>query len=191
VGSATYAYQVDRLTLLAQYDGSGNVLANYSYLFDGDGWLTQSIDNGTSLGYLYDGRGQLTEAIDNGVTSTYGFDHNGNPNSGGAQPTTGNELVSDGTWTYGYDHEGNVTSRTNNVAGLSWTYSYDTANELTSATETAFNGTVLVQASYSYDAFGNRIGSTVTVSGQTTTTQSVYLSVPWHAADVLRRWATA
>jgi RHS repeat-associated protein len=185
VGSATYGYQVDRLTALAQYDGSGNVLASYGYLYDGNGWLTQAVDNGTTTGYGYDARGELTQA----GTQTFGFDHNGNPNSGGAVPTLGNELVTDGTWTYGYDPEGNVISRANNVAGLGWVFSYDTANELTGAVERDSNGTILVQASYAYDAFGNRIDSTVTLNGTTTTTQSVYIAVgmPDAAAD-LTNW---
>jgi RHS repeat-associated protein len=176
--------------VLQHSDGAGIVLASFTYGYDTAGWLTSESTNGANtIGYTYDGAGQLTQAGD----QTWGYDPNGNPNTGGAVVAGNNQLVSDGTWTYQYDAAGNVISRSDATAEETWTYSYDTVNELVSASETGPFGVVLVQADYSYDAFSNRITTTVTQDGETTTTRSVYVPVgsPEVGADLThwRLWA--
>jgi RHS repeat-associated protein len=191
VGTTAVGYHGPVLIGVLQHsDGAGIVLASFTYGYDTAGWLTSESTNGANtIGYGYDGAGQLTQAGE----QTWGYDPNGNPNTGGAVVAGNNQLVTDGTWTYQYDAAGNVISRTDAAAEETWTYSYDTVNELVSATETGPFGVVLVQADYSYDAFGNRISVTVTQDGETTTTHSVYVAVgsPEAGADLThwRLWA--
>jgi RHS repeat-associated protein len=77
-------------------------------------------------------------------------DTDGNPSQ-----TAGLESV-----TYGYDNAFRITSATNGSnAALSWTYGYDALDRLTSASKT---GTT---QGWTYDANGNRLTQTGTVSG--------------------------
>jgi RHS repeat-associated protein len=187
VGTTAVGYHGPVLIGVLQHsDGAGIVLASFTYGYDTAGWLTSESTNGANtIGYGYDGAGQLMQAGD----QTWGYDPNGNPNTGGAVVAGNNQLVSDGTWTYSYDAAGNVISRSDATAEETWTYSYDTVNELVSATETGPFGVVLVQASYQYDAFGNRIETAVTQDGQTTTTRSVYMPVGTpEVGAVLTHW---
>ena len=137
-----------------------------------------------STPYGYDGAGQLTLS---GTQSTT-YDANGNRTGAGLTTGPDNQLAGDGTWNYGYDGAGNVTSMVGVSNGLSWTYSYDAANELIIAKETSAS-TTLVNANYTFDAFGNRIQMVVTQSGTTTTTKASFeaLSPPQMGAD-LTNW---
>jgi RHS repeat-associated protein len=175
VGTTSIGYHgPDLVASLLHQDGVGNVLGNYSYVYDTAGWLNSRTEDGVSTGFGYDGAGQLKQAGNQG----YSYDGNGNPTSGGTVVGADNELVSAGGWFYRYDAVGNLISRYNPSSNIRWTYSYDTINELSSATQSDLRGgTVLVQVSYSYDVFGNRITTSVTQNGMTTTTQSVYEAV--------------
>jgi RHS repeat-associated protein len=74
---------------------------------------------------------------------------------GNTSQTSGLESV-----TYGYDNAFRITSATNGSnAALSWTYGYDALDRLTSASKT---GTT---QGWTYDANGNRLTQTGTVSG--------------------------
>jgi RHS repeat-associated protein len=71
---------------------------------------------------------------------------------------------------------GNEKTKSNSTD--SWTYSYDDRNELTSVTHTASG--IAMTATYTYDAFGNRIKSDVTLNSVETVTQ--YALDMWNPA---------
>jgi RHS repeat-associated protein len=81
-------------------------------------------------------------------------------------------MSTDGTWTYTYDNRGNEMGKTNGT-GTGWAYSYDNNNQMTTAVETV-GTTVVVRATYTYDAFGNRIKTDVTQNGAETVTEYAY-----------------
>src|SRR6185437_7559010 len=113
VGSTTEAYNaLGLVTQITHQDGSGNVLASFSYVYDRAGQLTQEVDNGSTTNYGYDAAGQLTSASSTG----YAYDGNGNPSNAGDSIGPDNELLSDGSWNYSYDTNGNVIGKTG-VAG--------------------------------------------------------------------------
>ena len=85
-----------------------------------------------------------------------------------------NELLSDGTWNYTYDAEGNTVTKVNIATGETWTYGYDLNNRLVSAVDRQANGTLIQEATYEYDALGNRIQEAVTTGGVTTVTNYAF-----------------
>src|SRR5207245_374155 len=76
-----------------------------------------------------------------------------------------NQLLSDGSWTMSYDAEGNITQKVNSGTGQTWKYTFNDANQMLTATLTNSSNTVLTQASYTYDVFGNRVQSSVSQNG--------------------------
>src|SRR6185437_7741315 len=99
IGSTSQTYNPDGLvTEITHKDGSGNVLADFSYGYDLAGQLTTQVDNGTTTTYAYDHNGQLITAGSVG----YRYDANGNPTNTGDMVGANNELSSDGTWSYSY-----------------------------------------------------------------------------------------
>ena len=98
--------------------------------------------------------------------SPIGYDAVGNQTSVGGTSISYNaaDEVSSQTGTtpasYAYDSAGNITVAT--VGGLTTTYSYDAAGRLVEVVRGAKT------VDYSYDGDGNRVGRTVTVSGTTT-----------------------
>jgi RHS repeat-associated protein len=168
VGTTSYLYDAsNRLTAITDYSSTGSTLMSYTYAYDAGDRLTSEVDEGKSVTYAYDNANQLTAA---GGT-VYSYDSAGNRNSTGYSTGSDNELKNDGTWTYTYDNRGNITGKSD-AAGHVWTYTYDNNNELTSATEGG--GGASVQATYTYDAFGNRIEYNVTQGGVTTATFDAY-----------------
>jgi RHS repeat-associated protein len=163
VGTASYSYDADgRLTNLQQLNSSGSDIANYTYSYDHASRLTQEQDNGTTTTYGYDADSELTSA--GGVT--YAYDQNGNRTMTGYTTGTDNELTNDGTWTYTYDDEGNLIEKSMGASATTWYYSYNLDNQMTSATEEATpGGTVLSQATYVYDAFGQLLEEDAWTSG--------------------------
>src|SRR5262249_42033597 len=96
---------------------------------------------------------------------------NGNRTNSGYQPGPANQLSSDGTWNFTYDSEGNLTKATRVSDGQTWTYGYDHENRLTGVQQRATDGGSLqMQATYVYDAFGNRLEKDAYTSSPGTTT---------------------
>jgi RHS repeat-associated protein len=162
VGSSSYAYDgLGRVTNLQHANASGTSLANYTYTYDLGSRLTSEQDNGTSITYGYDATNELTSA---GGTN-YSYDLTGNRTMTGYQTGTGNELLSDNTWSYVYDSEGNLTKKTKGASAETWYFGYDNKNHLTSAKQEQTDaGTLLMQATYLYDALGNRLEKDVWTS---------------------------
>jgi RHS repeat-associated protein len=155
IGSSAYTYDnAGRLTNLQHSNASNTILANYTYTYDLANRLTAEQLNGTTTSYSYDAVNELT----NDTANSYSFDLNGNRNYGSYQTGTGNELSKDGTWTYTYDNEGNLTKKTKGASAETWTYGYDNQNHLTSIQQRSTDGgTLLMQATYTYDAMGDRL----------------------------------
>jgi RHS repeat-associated protein len=149
-------------------NGSGTVLANFTYSWDAASRLTQKTDNGAATTYAYDTTNQLTGA----GTATYSYDLNGNRTMAHYQTGPGNELTNDGTWTYTYDNKGNLVQKSKGPSAETWTYGYDVLNHMVWAKDSQTpGGTVLSLATYVYDVFGNRIEKdTWTVQPGTTLT---------------------
>jgi RHS repeat-associated protein len=180
VGTESRSYSGGLITSILDKNGSGTTLASFGYSYNSSGELTQEVNNGATTACGYDAGGQLTVA----GSQSQSYDTNGNRSASSITTVADNRLLGDGTWNYSYSTGGNLISRTQVSGSLSWSYAYDAANELTLAVETS-GTTTLVSASYSYDAFGNRIGETVTQNSSTTTTHNSYLAVnpPMVGAD--------
>src|SRR5262245_44009529 len=89
----------------------------------------------------------------------------------------GNRLTNDGVYTYTYDDEGNLTKKSKGASAETWTYTYDNRNQMVGVTErsTDGGGTLLFQATYTYDVFNNRVKAEEYVNGSgTTTIKSAY-----------------
>ena len=171
IGSSTFTYDsVGRLTNLQHLDGSGNNIANYVNAFDLASRITsETLNGGTPTNYTYDVTNELTD--DNVIA--YSYDLNGNRTMPGYTTGLANELTSDGIWNYFHDKNGNLVGKTNISTGETWSYGYDNRNRLISAIQTTSAG-VQMQATYVYDALGQRIEKDVTQSGVTTTTRFAY-----------------
>ena len=195
VGTTAYGYDAAwDVTSIQSTDGSGNVLANYQYVYGaglapvgnapaaGSGQastltptqisdlLFSETDNGVTTNYGYDAQDELTSA----GAAKYALDADGNRTGAGYVVGPDNELLSDGTWNYGYDAAGNTVSKVNIATGETWTYGYDFNNRLISAVEQTAGGTLIQQENYQYDVFGNLLSETVTADGTATTTNYAY-----------------
>jgi RHS repeat-associated protein len=94
---------------------------------------------------------------------------------GSRQARTANQLQTDGVSNFSYDNEGNLVKAVRIADGLTWTYAYDNLNHLTGAQERATDGgSLLLQATYVYDVFGDRIEKDVYTASTNTTTVSRY-----------------
>jgi RHS repeat-associated protein len=194
--TSTYGYnQADELTNITDATAT-MTLASYTYGYNADGDVTSYQDNGgNSMAYNYDAADQLTSATGtlagSNYTFTYNYDKNGNRTSTSTDinsnltsatdtTTSGNELLSDGTYSYAYDNEGNLTSQTDTAVGSQdfgdvTSYSYDFENRLTAVTVENSQGQMLEEETFTYDVFGNRIGSLQTImSNGTQQTQQLY-----------------
>ncbi len=171
IGSSTFTYDsVGRLTNLQHVDGSGNNIANYVIAFDLASRITsETLNAGTPTNYSYDVTNQLTDDS----TVSYSYDLNGNRTMPGYTTGPANEITSDGIWNYFHDKNGNVIGKSNIGTGATLAYSYDNCYRLTSATQTTSAG-LQMQASYVYNALGQRIEKDVTQNGSTTTTRFAY-----------------
>jgi RHS repeat-associated protein len=180
VGTESRGYSGGLITSILDKNGSGTTLASFGYSYNTSGELTQEVNNGTTTACGYDAGGQLTVA----GSQSQSYDTNGNRSASSITIGSDNRLLGDGTWNYTWSTGGNLITRSQVSGSLSWSYDYNAANEMTLAVETS-GTTTLVNASYSYDAFGARIGETVTQSGTTTTTHQSYLAVkpPMVGAD--------
>jgi YD repeat-containing protein len=117
-------------------------------------WSLRGRLNGSTTTYQYDAANELTSDTAN----SYGYDLNGNRNTTGYTTGTGNELTNDGTFTYTYDSEGNLTKKSKGASAETWYYGYDEWNHLISVKKEATDGgTIQMQATYTYDALGNRL----------------------------------
>jgi RHS repeat-associated protein len=174
VGSSAYSYDgAERLTHLQHQNGSSSNIANYTYTHDLASRVTSDTLNGTTTSYSYDSTNQLT----NDSTVTYSYDGTGNRTMTGYQTGTGNQLLNDGTWAYTFDSEGNEIKKSKGANAETWTFGYDDQNHLIWAKDSATDGgSVLMLATYTYDALGDRIEKDVwtSASGTTTVTRFAY-----------------
>jgi RHS repeat-associated protein len=175
VGTTSFTYDsTDRPTNIQHENATPSVIANYTYTYDLASRLSTETDNGTNITYSYDGDSELTDA---GGT-VYGYDLAGNRTMTGYSTGTGNELLNDGTWTYTYDHDGQMTEKSMGASATTWFYSYNNAGQMTSAIEDSqpTGGTLLAQATFVYDAMGNRVEQDeyTQSSGLTTVTRFAY-----------------
>ena len=126
--------------------------------------------------YTVDNSDQLTGA--SLTNESYTFDQNGNRTNGGYVTGADNRLLSDGTFNYVYDKNGNLIRqmRISTSYATDWEtdYTWDYENRLSGVTIRNNSGVVQKSLAYSYDPFGNRIGTAVTVGGVTTYTYDVY-----------------
>src|ERR1019366_607371 len=135
----------------------------------------------TTTSYTYDADNQLTTA----GAASYGYDANGNRNTGSDTVTTGNQMSADANWTYQYDANNNLKEKDTTTGGSSekLVYTYDNRNELTEVKHYNAASTIVLDADYKYDAFGNRIASIVTVgSVSPVTTTTRYAMNGWNPA---------
>ncbi len=176
-GSTKYLYNDDgQLRFLTHRDAAGVVVADYSYLYDLAGRLTNKTENGVATPYDYDAAGQLILDGDNNFT----YDATGNRTMPGYGTSTGNRITADGEWSFGYDNAGRVTSRTK--TGEVWAYVYDHRGSLVSATKRNGVGVVQGVVSYKYDAWGNLIRRTETGTGGVAVSDERFAVDGWDTA---------
>lgn len=144
--------RANRLTFLGNYQDGGDVLSEFSYLYDAAGQRVQATNtygwrNPPTVveNYTYDGLRRLTAVTDDdGLAMSYEYDRAGNRT----------------LWQTNDDPFGQSPQD-----GFTATYSYNAANQLTTAqierTPPAQSETV----TYSYDANGNRIDRLVAGNG--------------------------
>ncbi len=93
VGEGIYAYDdAMRLTTLTHKNGAGTTLASYVFNYDAGSRITSQSIAGTTTTFSYSAADQLT----GDGTTTWGYDANGNRNTSGSVPTTGNRLTTAG-----------------------------------------------------------------------------------------------
>ncbi len=100
----------------------------------------------------------MTHTNSSFTNESFSWDANGNQTGTGYTTSTGNEQTASPGYTYTYDADGNMITSTQTSTGDVWTYTYNFAGQMTGAVEKTSGGTVLAQATYTYDALGNRIG---------------------------------
>ena len=135
----------------------GTALATYVYGYDNANRVTTEVNAEGTVTYGYDSGGELLTARGS-RTENYSYDSGGNRTMSGYTTGTGNELTASPGYTYTYDGEGNMTGETQTSTGDVWTYGYDNRNRMVSAVEKSSGGTVLAQATYTYNALNQRIG---------------------------------
>ena len=111
----------NRVTGITEWSSGAGALASFTYGYDNADRVTSYTGPEGTLNYTYDTTNQLT-AVTGARTESYGFDSNGNRNTNGNTPGTGNRQQSDGTYNYTYDNEGNVLVQTRISDGQFTTY---------------------------------------------------------------------
>ena len=171
--ASSLAYDsADRVTTLTHQVSGGATLDSFVYGYDSGGRLKTETNTEGLATYGYDAANQLTSVTrPAGQTNeSYSYDSGGNRTMTGYTTGVGNELLASPGATYAYDAEGNMAAKTETSTGNVWSYTYDIRNRLTGVTEKNSGGTVIYQASYTYDALDRRIATTV----NGTTTWTVY-----------------
>lgn len=164
--NTNYVYDArDRLTTLTHQTGAGTALASYAYGYDADDRLASETNAEGTRTYSYDRADQLTAA----GAATYSYDEAGNRTMAGYTTDDANRVVASPGFTYTYDDEGNLASRTETATGEVTTYAYDHRDRMTGAIRKDSGGSVLMRATYTYDALGRRIGTLVDRDGDGTT----------------------
>ncbi len=165
IASANSYDNASRLTNIS-YTNMGSTLASYNYTYNHASEITNYQDNsGNALTYGYDYSGELTSASGTLAASNYNqtwsYDANGNRTMTGYSTGTGNQLLSDGVNNYTYDKNGNTLTQTNIATGTVTNFTWDYQNRLTEVKVVSSSGTVLNDEKFTYDVFGNRIGSSL------------------------------
>ena len=95
----TVTIAANRVTNIQHQNGSGSVLANFTYTYDSGSRVTSEDANGSTRTFQYDKANELTS---DGVNS-YAYDLTGNRTMTGYTTGQANELTQDtdstGTWT--------------------------------------------------------------------------------------------
>ena len=176
VSTSEYGYDdvPGRITGIDHKYSNGTAFADFDYLHDAAGRLTQLTLNTNVTTYGYDERDQL----ESDGTNTYTYDGTGN--RVGDTIGTANQVTNDGTWTYTYDKEGSITKRSKGASDETWIYEYDNKNQLTAVEKQATDGgTVLMRSDYTYDALGNRLTKQAGPGGGPLTMDEEYAYDGW------------
>ncbi|MBV1929659.1 MAG: hypothetical protein KUG81_09135, partial [Gammaproteobacteria bacterium] len=137
-------YRYDAADNITGIDDNSNNSADQSFDYDALNRLTNASGAYGNLTYTYDENGNRLTFTDSTGTDSYTYD------------ATSHRLLSTNNWHYQYDANGNRISKLDsNGSGL--TYTYDDRNRM-SEVANAPAGNVL--ASYTYNAYGQRITKT-------------------------------
>jgi YD repeat-containing protein len=168
VAATSYTYDnANQMTGITDRNSSGTTLVSYGYTYDAAGLVSQEARTWASgsstdtLTYGYTNNDQLTSVTHTNSSfssESFSYDANGNETGTGYTTSTGNEQTASPGYTYTYDADGNMITMTQTSTGDVWTYSYNFRNLMTGAVEKTSTGTILAQATYTYDALDNRIG---------------------------------
>ena len=192
VAKSVYSFDSsDRISSIANSNGSGTALSAYTYGYDAASRVNQQQYSSKVGATVYAGTNSYTynaasELVYDG-TQTYSYDANGNRTMTGYATGSNNELTSDGTWNYSYDPAGNQTVKSN--ASDTWTYTYDNMNHLMGAIEKSSGGTLLVQETFTYDVQGNLVQQAEYTSTSGTTSTTHFAVDAW--GTTWRNWTAA
>jgi RHS repeat-associated protein len=177
----SYGYDHDgdttSLTDEALGTSRGDIVENVGATYNANQQLTgvtNSIYSAEDQTNAYDHDGQLTSS-----GASYAYDDNGNISGSGDMVGDGNAQLSANGYTYTYDAAGNTITETNTSTGDETDYTWDNRDRLTSVTSKNSSGVIQQVVTYTYDAFNQLIGESVTpysggVAGTTATQRFVY-----------------
>jgi hypothetical protein len=140
-------YEYDPLYRLTEATYSGDITANYGYIYDEVGNMaayTETIDGQTTaVTRTFDAANRLEISYSGGVTTTYGYDDNGNLND-------------DGTRKYGYNQRNLLITSTVYVSGTGYVpladYVYDGAGNRLQQVD--YSGATTTTITYTNDILG-------------------------------------
>ncbi|MDR3635134.1 MAG: malectin domain-containing carbohydrate-binding protein [Isosphaeraceae bacterium] len=159
--STSFTYDAaERLTSMTHQVVGGSSLDSELYGYDAANRLIGETNAEGAVSYTYDAADELT-GVSGARSESYSYSSGGNRSGTGYTTGTDNEQTAGAGYTYAYDGVGNMTSETQTSTGNVTTFSYDYHNELTGETQRNSGGTVLSQATYTYDALGRRIATNV------------------------------
>jgi RHS repeat-associated protein len=167
VTRTTYTYDASHhVTDIHTTNAAGSTVARFQYTYDAAGRVLTQDDNSVVTTYAYDNANQLTgEDFASGTDGAYSYDLGGNRTMSGYATGDDNRVTANGVYTFTYDDEGNLEEKTKVGTSEKWTYTYDHGNRLTGVTRTTNGTTIDLRATYTYDANGNRVQSSVDADG--------------------------
>ncbi|MEO6739180.1 MAG: putative Ig domain-containing protein [Chthoniobacteraceae bacterium] len=168
--STEIGYNSRNLTLSIWHrTAAGVTLNNYTYGYDGNGFVESRQDADGGVSYTYDDSGQTAVvSYDDPAMATESYSYDGAGNRINSSRRSGgsfgpdNRLMADSEYTYSYDGEGNLKRATRLSDRTVFEYDWDYRNRLVEVRIKSSTGVLLSQVNYAYDAANHRTASAQT-----------------------------
>jgi RHS repeat-associated protein len=148
-------------------EGAGDVDAwDRRYTYNQLGDCVEVSEGGSTTTFGYHADGLLTREQDGSGTRDYAYDAKANRREGPGGPyaydPTGTLLTEDAEWRYAYDSQGNLVEKASRGDPLlRHRFTYDAFGYLTRFTVEDGGAAPVLQADYTHDAMGRRVGKAV------------------------------